>query len=63
MEIIKSTYPEGKMLPSSRTVVCELHFSANDIVQQGNKKVLVKNALPKVSPIDSAGSIHNTNEK
>lgn len=29
MEIIRSTYPEGEAIPSSRVHVCDLHFDAN----------------------------------
>lgn len=48
MEIINSSYPEGLSLPTSRVVVCDLHFEANDIVKRGEKKYLVDGAVPNI---------------
>lgn len=49
MEIIKSTYPEGKQLPSSKIVICDLHFNASEITKQGERNMLVNNAMPNIS--------------
>lgn len=49
IEIIKSSYPEGAQLTSSRILVCDLHFAANDFQRQGERTVLVNNAVPILS--------------
>lgn len=48
LNILLATYPASQTFPNSRTVVCELHFDPNDILQQGNRKVLARSALPKL---------------
>lgn len=47
MEIIKASYPEGQNLPSSRIVICDLHFDGEDILKKAGKTVLKEGALPK----------------
>lgn len=49
MEIIKSSYPEGKPFPFSRVVVCDLHFDVNEIQKKGDIRCLIENALPKIT--------------
>lgn len=36
-------------MATSRIVVCDLHFNETDILIQGDRRVLVKNALPIIS--------------
>lgn len=48
MPIIKSTYPEGHILPSSKIVVCDLHFDSNTITNLGSRKRLAVDAIPDV---------------
>lgn len=35
-------------MPATTVVVCDLHFSANDFMQQGDKRVLVKDVIPNI---------------
>lgn len=48
MEIIKSSYPEGVVVPTTKPVVCDLHFDVNDISKRGVRTMLANNALPTI---------------
>lgn len=49
MHIIQSSYPNGAELPTSRIVVCDLHFHPHDILKQGERRVLASDAVPNIS--------------
>lgn len=55
MAIINSSYPEGEHPPDSRVMVCDLHFSTSDIIQKGEKRVLVAGTIPKIVHIPNVG--------
>lgn len=48
MPIIRASYPNGQTIPNARIVVCDLHFNEDEIVKVGEKKSLVKTAVPKI---------------
>lgn len=49
MKIIKSSYPDGVEIPTSRIVICDLHFDKNDILKIGDRTTLTKSAIPIIS--------------
>lgn len=48
MQIINSSYPQGMEMPTSRMVVCDLHFNKDDILNINEQRSLAKNAMPIV---------------
>lgn len=48
MPIIRSSYPNGRTIPDSRIVICDLHFDANEIVTIGGKRKVLPSAVPKI---------------
>lgn len=48
MDVILSSYSSHVDFPDSKVVVCDLHFAAQDITICGNRKLLVRGAIPKI---------------